>query len=34
MTSLLPAGIVHPLNELSLSLPRWEARGPGVVTSC
>jgi hypothetical protein len=30
----LPAGIVHPLNELSLSLPRWEARGPGVVTSC
>lgn len=26
--------VSHPLNELSLALPRWEVRGAGVTTSC
>lgn len=30
----LPPHVPHPLNELSLAVPRWEARAPGIVTSC
>jgi hypothetical protein len=30
----VPPMIPHPLNELSLAVPHWEVRGPGVETTC
>jgi len=34
VVKLFPPFIPQPLNELSLSVPHWEVRGPGVDTSC
>lgn len=30
----VPPHVPYPPNDISLSVPRWEVRGPGVVTSC
>ena len=30
----VPPHIPYPPNDISLSVPRWEVKGPGVVTTC
>jgi hypothetical protein len=29
-----PPHVPSPFNDVSLSLPRWEVRGSGIVTTC